>query len=238
MRHGIAVMPVGRYEMLATFIGTCASRPARNGAFVTDLRPLPSGRHQLTREEVVSSQRARMLKAMRESMLERGYAGTSVTDIVRRAGVSRETFYQQFASKQVCFVQGLDEAIDLLAALLDAARDPRLQPLERFRVLLRTYLRALAAEPARARFFLIEVYAAGPEAVARRMAIQRRFAAEIGDIFEARTDDDTFACVTLVAAVAQLVTAHLMADDLDGLVALEEPLTRMAERLLTVSSRG
>lgn len=40
---------------------------------MTDLRPLPSGRHQLTHEEVVSSQRARMLKAMRESMLERGY---------------------------------------------------------------------------------------------------------------------------------------------------------------------
>lgn len=213
-------MRAGHYEMLA---------------FVTDLRPLPSGRHNLTREQVVSSQRSRMLTAMRESMLERGYAGTSVTDIVRRAGVSRETFYQQFASKQDAFVQGLEEALELLTALLELARDPALAPLQRFRVLLRAYLHSLAAEPAMARFFLVEVYAAGPEAVARRTEIQQRFAAEIGEIFQ---PVDSFACVALVAAIAQLVTARLMAGDLDGLVALEEPLAGLAERLLVVSSPG
>lgn len=204
-------------------------------AFVTDLRPLPSGRHNLTREQVVSSQRSRMLKAMRESMLERGYAGTSVTDIVRRAGVSRETFYQQFESKQDAFVQGLEEALELLTALLELARDPALAPLQRFRVLLRAYLHSLAAEPAMARFFLVEVYAAGPEAVTRRTEIQQRFAAEIGEIFQTA---DSFACVALVAAIAQLVTAHLMASDLEALVALEEPLAGLAERLLAVSSPG
>ncbi|WP_084959235.1 TetR/AcrR family transcriptional regulator [Thermoactinospora rubra] len=198
-------------------------------------RSLPSGRHHLTREQVVASQRARMLKAMRESMMERGYVGTSVTDIVRRAGVSRETFYQQFSSKQDCFVQGLDEAMELLTSLLEAARDEGADrggdPHERFRALLRLYLHALAAEPALARLFLVEVYAAGPEAMARRTHNQERFADAIAALFDATTDEQRFACLALVAAAAQLVTAKLVAGDVDGLTALEEPLAGLARRL-------
>lgn len=195
-------------------------------------RPLPSGRHRLTREQVVSSQRGRMLKAMRESMMERGYVGTSVTDIVRRAGVSRETFYQQFASKQDCFVQGLDEAMETLNRLLESTPDDGREPHDRLRTLLGVYLRALAADPAPARLFLVEVYAAAPEAMDRRTANQQRFATAIAELFRLTEQDQRFACLALVAAIAQLVTARLVAGDLDGLVALEEPLAGLARRLL------
>ncbi|WP_219825539.1 TetR/AcrR family transcriptional regulator [Nonomuraea typhae] len=197
----------------------------------TKTGPLPSGRHHLSREQVVSSQRGRMLKAMRESMMERGYVGTSVTDVVRRAGVSRETFYQQFTSKQDCFVQGLDEAMDTLSGNLRAAGS------RSFRSLLRVYLRTLAADPALARLYLVEVYAAGPEAMARRTANQQRFAGALAEMFQARTGEQRFACLALVAAVAQLVTAALVQGDMDALLALEEPLAALAERLLPVSSR-
>jgi hypothetical protein len=77
------------------------------------------------------------------------------------------------------------------------------------------------------------VYAAGPEAMRRRGDQQQRFADAIAEIFGAASDERRFACEALVAATAQLVTARLAAEDLDGLRELEEPVTALAERLLT-----
>src|SRR6266498_996015 len=57
---------------------------------------LPSGRHGLTRETIVASQRGRLLDAMAAAVAEKGYAETTVSDVVDRAGVSRRTFYEQF----------------------------------------------------------------------------------------------------------------------------------------------
>ncbi|WP_222852460.1 TetR/AcrR family transcriptional regulator [Streptomyces piniterrae] len=186
-----------------------------------------------------------MLTATAEAMKDKGYAGTSVAEIIRRAGVSRETFYQQFRSKEDCFIQALDAATHQLAGLLGDAWQPApdsagttspVAPEEVFRRLLRLYLRTLAERPAFARLFLVEVYAAGPEAMARRMEWQRWFADAIAEIFQVGAgggaDEPRFACEALVAAAAQLVTAHLAADDLRGLRGLEDPLVRLAVRLL------
>ena len=79
-------------------------------AVQTPARPLPRGRHRLPREEVVSSQRTRMLRGMAEAMMEKGYVNTTVADVIGRAGVSRETFYQQFSSKADCFMSAFDAA--------------------------------------------------------------------------------------------------------------------------------
>ncbi|MCF3144122.1 TetR/AcrR family transcriptional regulator [Streptomyces platensis] len=207
--------------------------------------PLPSGRHHLSREQVVTSQRLRMLTATAEAMKDKGYVGTSVAEIIRRAGVSRETFYQQFRSKEDCFVQALDAATKQLAGLLEAAWQSAAgspeatrpaPPEEIFRRLLHLYLRTLTEQSAFARLFLVEVYAAGPEAMAIRMEWQRWFADAIAEIFhvggEGGADERSFGCEALVAAAAQLVTAHLVADDLTGLRRLEDPLVRLAVRLL------
>src|SRR2546423_5503381 len=76
---------------------------------------LPSGRHGLTREEVMASQRARLVDAMVHVVADKGYAATTVADVVERAGVSRRTFYEQFADKEACFLAAYDVA---LAAVL------------------------------------------------------------------------------------------------------------------------
>ncbi|NBE56452.1 TetR family transcriptional regulator [Streptomyces sp. YC537] len=233
--------------MLATAVATLRLEPdperGGNVAHATadppPTRPLPSGRHRLAREQVVASQRVRMLKAMAEAMQEKGYIGTPVAEIIRRAGVSRETFYQQFRSKQDCFIQALDSAADVLAALMEVPERSRRsgagagEPAVAFRALLHIYLRTLAERPALARLFLVEIYAVGPEAIGRRNAIQARFRDAIADIFDAHSEERLFACEALVAAIAQLVDARLVAEDLDGLRALEEPLVGLAGRMLS-----
>ncbi|MDQ8705269.1 TetR/AcrR family transcriptional regulator [Streptomyces sp. LHD-70] len=258
---------VGHYEMLATALITLRLEPdpergggGRRGARIDRSpavppapRPLPSGQHHLAREQVVASQRVRMLMAMAEAMQEKGYVGTPVAEIIRRAGVSRETFYQQFRSKQDCFIQSLDAAAELLVQLMERRRDDTpdadadadsasasasasadadAEPVEAFRTLLHIYLRTLAKHPALARLFLVEIYAVGPEAIERRNAIQGRFRDAIADIFGAHSTEQRFACEALVAAIAQLVDVRLVADDLDGLRALEDPLVTLAARML------
>jgi AcrR family transcriptional regulator len=181
-----------------------------------------------------------MLRAMADAMVEKGYAGTSVADVIRRAGVSRETFYQQFSSKAECFMEAYDAAVGLLltSGEVDAARDvvaggapvSEGERLARFAELLDLYLSALASEPAFARLFLLEVYAAGPEAMARRAAAQERFADLVATLLGAATPEARFACETLVAAVSSMVTSRLAALDLDGLRALDTPIMELVER--------
>ena len=80
---------------------------------------LPSGRHGLPRETVAASQRARMIDAMAAVVAEKGYAATTVADVVERAGVSRRTFYEQFADKEACFLAAYEVG---LAVVLDRIR--------------------------------------------------------------------------------------------------------------------
>jgi AcrR family transcriptional regulator len=194
-------------------------------------RRLPRGRHGLSRSEVVQSQRGRIFYAMAEVMAQKGYAATSVSEVLRTAGVSRETFYQQFSSKEDCFMSALETSVDVIfAASLGTPGDGG-SPTERFGKGIRDYLDALAAYPQFARMFLIEVYAVGPAAIARRAALQERYAERINDIFGGRTKEDRFANEALVLAISAMVTARLADDDIEGLRALHAPLMKLAARL-------
>ena len=54
--------------------------------------PLPRGRHKLGAEAVRASQRERLIRAMLETVAERGYEATTVPEVVARARVSRNAF--------------------------------------------------------------------------------------------------------------------------------------------------
>ena len=195
---------------------------------------LPRGRHNLTRAEVAAAQRTRLLQATAEAMSEHGYVETSVAEILRRAGVSRETFYEQFSSKQDCFVATLEHVIAMLqSAMRDSALATEGTPLQRLDAMLGTYLAALADEPALARVFLIEVYAAGEEAMQRRLELQDQFATVLAELLRVRSAADRFACTAVVAAISSLVTARIIANDVDGLRALRKPLMTLAARLFS-----
>lgn len=78
------------------------------------LRFLQSGRHKLTREQVSGSQRLRLLEAVIEAVGQRGYDATSVADVIERAGVSRRTFYDHFASKEACFIESYEKHAEMI----------------------------------------------------------------------------------------------------------------------------
>ncbi|MET0699315.1 MAG: TetR/AcrR family transcriptional regulator [Mycobacterium sp.] len=68
--------------------------------------------------------RARLLEGLSESIRERGYRETTVADVVRHAKTSKRTFYSQFASKDDCLLELLDNDNEQMIADIRAAVDP------------------------------------------------------------------------------------------------------------------
>ena len=150
-------------------------------------RRLPRGTHGLDPSLVAASQRTRLLEAVGRAVAEKGYAAATIDDIVRGAGVSKKTFYEHFQDKLDCFLAAYEAASDELYEHVRAAQDGRpARWLERTHAGIHAYLRWLAAEPALARVFLIEIAAAGPEALARRERLRDRYAERMRELQDAQ----------------------------------------------------
>ena len=105
--------------------------------------------------------------------------------------------------------------------------------MDRFSALLQAYLAVMARDPALSRLYLVGVYAAGADAMVKRLEMQRQFVAVVARVLDARSDEDRFACQALVSAISTLVTNALVDDDPEAVLALHEPLLGVARRLLT-----
>ncbi|WP_324194369.1 TetR/AcrR family transcriptional regulator [Nocardia blacklockiae] len=174
---------------------------------------LPRGVHALSRAEVSASQRGRLILAMAEVVTEKGYAATTVADVLKRARVSRLSFYEHFTNKEACFAAAYDLLTAELTQRIGAALSREGNPLERAEHALGAYLDTLAEEPALARIFLVDSYAAGPELQRRRAAMHRASALLIADRLGASTEGQRMACEAFVGAVVSLVTARIVAGD-------------------------
>jgi AcrR family transcriptional regulator len=127
-----------------------------------ELGPLPGGHHGLTREQIVDSQRERLLAAIAEQVAAHGYRGTTVTEIVKVASVSTRDFYELFEGKEDCFLVAFDVVRDHLEDLVRRAADAEDDWPHRVIAGLRAGLTFFASEPALARFCLLEAVSATP----------------------------------------------------------------------------
>jgi AcrR family transcriptional regulator len=173
-------------------------------------RRLPRGTHGLDPSLVAASQRTRLLEAAGRAVAEKGYAAATIEDIVRGAGVSKKTFYEHFGDKLDCFLAAYEAASDELLEHVRTAQDGAGDWVEGTRAGIHAYLRWLAAEPALARVFLIEIAAAGPEALERRERVRDRYAERMRELQTSNgVPDELFHAV--VAAVDELVVRRLRA---------------------------
>jgi AcrR family transcriptional regulator len=122
--------------------------------------------------------RARILGAMARLAADKGYAAVTIDDLARAARISKRTFYDHFADKEACLLAAYDAAATAVyegaeRAAEAGAGDWR----DQVETVLVTYLKALAAEPDMTRVFLVEIQAAGPEALEHHLAVDLRYAA-------------------------------------------------------------
>ena len=202
-------------------------------------RRLPRGSHGLGRNVVAASQRARLLEAVGHAVAGKGYAAATIDDIVRGAGVSKMTFYEHFADKEGCFLAAYEAAAEELFRRVREAHETGGEWVQRTRAGIAAYLRWLAAEPALARVFLIEVAAAGPRAAEARERLRDRYAVLMRQLQgEARAElpalpllpDEVFHAA--VAAVDELVVRHIREATAESLPELEPVLLYLQVALL------
>jgi AcrR family transcriptional regulator len=135
--------------------------------------------------QVLETPRLRLVSALATAAAEKGYAATTIADIVGHARVSKRTFYEHFVDKEACLLAGYQHVSErMMSVLRETSIPPHGHWTGRVRAIAAAYLGALEQLPAVNRALLLEVQAAGAEAYRLRARTQRRFAALLCELVE------------------------------------------------------
>lgn len=138
---------------------------------------LPRGRHGLAPDFVARNQRERLISGLIETLHEVGYKKTTVSQIGRRASVSKSDFYKHFESKDDCFHAAYEEGVARIRDhVQEACAEDRTDWSRRVHDALRALLDLLAHEPALASLTLVEGLRAGRGVYDRYQAALDSFA--------------------------------------------------------------
>lgn len=118
-----------------------------------------------------SDHRRRLLEGMAHAVAAKGYAGTTIADIVREAGVSRRTFYEHFFARSDCLIALYEaashNALKVLEQAIDPANDWQLQLEDG----IRGFLEHLSQNPVLLRTLFLEMPALGEPGLAARRRV-------------------------------------------------------------------
>jgi AcrR family transcriptional regulator len=131
----------------------------------------------------------RIIRGFAAAVADKGYPATTIADVAAAASISQTTFYEYFDGKG----DALTAALDSSGAQLVAAVMPTVKRIDDWRTAVRVGFEEIcgffAAEPDFAALRMVEVYAAGPEAIVERDVTGRQIvtsllrpATEHGDV--------------------------------------------------------
>lgn len=127
-------------------------------------------------ETNVHQHRSRLLEGMARAVAAKGYADTTIADIVREASVSRRTFYEHFSTKADCLIALYGAASHNALKVLRLAIDPAHGWQTQVEHATTAYLGALAANPVLLRTLYIEILGLGAEGLAARRRTNQELA--------------------------------------------------------------
>ncbi len=200
-----------------------AKQGDRQGSRLDELGPLPGGHHGLSREQILESQRERLLAAIVQEVAAKGYRATTITEVVKRASVSTRDFYEHFDGKEAAFLAAFEAVLDHLERLLRTAAADESEWPHQVVGALRASLEFFASEPDLARFCLVEPVSATPTIAIRfREAVlacvpalaRGREEMEDRDSLPESTED------SLLGGVVSLATRSILAGETGNLPAL------------------
>jgi AcrR family transcriptional regulator len=168
---------------------------------------------------VTPSKRQAILNGMLEAVGAEGYERTSVRTVLDRTGVYRQAFYDNFADKDDCYLQAYDAGLERVEALTIAAAAVETEWTGRLRAGLGALLDFLDAEPDTGRALIVEVHAAGPEALAKRTAAMQRISAFLDQAREAGGESESpppIAGEGIAAGIHAVIHSRLATGASDG----------------------
>jgi AcrR family transcriptional regulator len=173
------------------------------------------------------TQRLRLLRGMVTVCATKGYATATVGDVVSAARVSRQTFYEQFESKEACFLAAQDLGHRLIEAQVVQAAAGGDWEDDLARV-FSAYFALLAAEPALAHATLVEALGAGAAALERRERALLRHA----ELLEELHPIDRDLSMAIIGGINELAIAHLRAGEIARLTALDSTAFEFARAVM------
>ena len=201
-------------------MGKQAATRVRAGAEGTGrLRESKALPHAPRLELVDSPKREKILEGMLEAVGEEGYDATSVRTVLDRSGLYRQAFYDNFADKDSCYLAAFDAGVARLEALVAKAAASEESWRGKVRTGLGRLLDYLDEEPDVGRGIIVEVHAAGPEALAKRAEAMKRVADFI-DLARLEADESEsppqIAPEGIAAGIHAVVHSRLSAGESDG----------------------
>ncbi len=172
---------------------------------------------------VSSPKRQKILEGMLEAVGTSGYDPASVREVLVRTGLYRQAFYDNFADKEACYLEAFDFGVARLEAIVIAAAAGEESWQGRLRAGLGALLATLDADPVLGRALIVEVHAAGPEALKSRAETMKRVADFIDsarDAAEGTEAPPPIAAEGIVAGMHAVVHAKLAAGEEGGFQAL------------------
>jgi AcrR family transcriptional regulator len=173
---------------------------------------------------VKRSQRERLLEAMVELCAQRGYHEVSITELCSYAGVSSVSFYEQFRSKEDCFLAAYRQCAERIFGQIPAAvaggdfsQAPRLALGELFK--------GLERDPGAGRLLFIEALGAGPAIREARGRVLLEFERGAEEALSRTPEDGNRIDVPLMAVIGALrhiISRHLRTHSEDQLPGLLE----------------
>jgi AcrR family transcriptional regulator len=183
------------------------------------------------RDQVDEIQRARVLTALGEVVVERGAGGTTVAHIVARAGVSRRTFYELFADREDCFLAAFDQAVECASARVAPAFAGPGRWRERVRAALVAGLAFLDEDPELGALCIVHALGAGPRALERRAVVVQALTDAVeeggGEARKGRGAPERLVAEGVVGAVLAVLHTRLCEQTRAPLSGLAGPLMGM-----------
>jgi AcrR family transcriptional regulator len=174
--------------------------------------------------------RERLIDAVVVETVESGYAGLSVERVVKRAEVSRSTFYVHFAGKQAAIEAAHEHLFERFFARMLRASDAQPEWPLKVKVGIGVTLDMAAAAPVQARFLALDALAANRE-LARyaiegrdrltRMLAGGRAASPFGASLPPLTEQ------VLIAGIAGAISARLVTGEAEHLPSLAPQLVQL-----------
>lgn len=181
--------------------------------------------------------RRRLMEGMSAAVAERGYADTTIADIVRHARVSRRTFYEQFASKEACllalYVAASERVIRAIGAAVETSGDRETQIARA----TEAYLARMQAHPVLTRTLILEILAAGPAGLQVRREINQRYADQFRGVVQRHGGHLSPELATAaVGGINELILQAVLDDRIDRLTELAAPASQLIRAVLAVES--
>jgi AcrR family transcriptional regulator len=121
--------------------------------------------------------RSRVLEGMARAVAAKGYAETTIADVVREARVSRRTFYEYFSSKAECLIALYEAASHNALDVLRSSIDPNLTWEMQVEKAITAYFQCLALNPVLLRTLFVDILGLGQEGLAARRRVNDAIAA-------------------------------------------------------------